>query len=103
MSLLTEAADRAAAVKVKPTGETLREMQRVTHTASENVYAVCERVTGAAPYPLVLCIEREVGILGEPDAETGARKRDRKLGTEKVLKPTADLAHFSHAMDAGLL
>jgi hypothetical protein len=70
----------------------LRVIETATHTASGRVLAVCETSSGT----LVLARERTVGVkVGE--------KRDRKAGTEQVLRRTAELADFAYALDLGLI
>lgn len=73
--------------------EPLKELARKSHAASGKVLAVAERAGGT----LILCREREQGKRGEDG------KRSRDNGTEKVLKPTSDLADFAHAVESGLL
>jgi hypothetical protein len=83
--------EQATARESAATTETLREVARVEHASK--VLAVAEASGGV----LVLCREREVGVVGDDG------KRSRENGTEKVLKRTAALADFAHAVEAGLL
>lgn len=79
--------------------EPLKELARESHAGK--VLVVCERASGA----LILARERERGLFadGATKAADETDKRSRDNGTESYLKPTADLADFAHAMEAGLL
>lgn len=81
------------------TSEPMRELQRVS--VSGKVLAVCER----ADRSLVLARESERGLypggLTAPASE--GDKRSASHGTERVLKPSASLADFADATEAGLI
>lgn len=65
------------------------------------VLAVCERSGGH----LVLAVERERGLYagGAKAPTTDGEKRAKENGTERYMRPTADLADFAHAVKCGLL
>jgi hypothetical protein len=71
--------------------EPLRELGRATIRGK--VLAVCERGDGS----MVLARVRERGKQGEDG------KRSRDHGTEEYVKPSALLADFADAVEAGLL
>lgn len=79
--------------------EPMRELQRVS--VGNKVLAVCERADRA----LVLARESERGLYpgGLTAPATEGDKRSAANGTERVLKPTAALADFADATEAGLI
>ena len=81
------------------TTEPMRELQRVTHAGK--VLAVCER----ADRTLVLARETERGLYpgGLTAPASDGDKRSREHGTERILKPSASLADFADATEAGLI
>lgn len=89
MSFLKDATSRETV-----TAAPLRELARQSHAGK--VLAVCERQGGA----LILCRERERTV--KVNGET-LKNADGSAKRESVLKPTAALADFAHAMEAGLL
>lgn len=73
--------------------ETLREVARATHAPTGKVLAVCETSTGE----YVLAREREVA------GKSADGKRDKDAAKVKVLKRTAYIADFAHALAVGLI
>lgn len=88
-----------ARAREQAASEPMRELQRVTVNAK--TLAVCERAGGT----LVLAREHERGLFPGGNAQPAgdAEKRSRDHGTERYMKPTALLADFADAVEAGLL